>query len=250
MWLTMYRQYLKQRTYLLKLRSNKKILCALEAEKMSIYVVPLLCRKHTRLPRPMLLEVEWTYPLYPNSIWMFASAQCLLSEHLCALRYQAPKACPWWELGALCLSFLFGALLTTGLTQNREPDAHPLPLWMHAEMPAQSGALKELATLEWWKPFSKGISGRSGFRDINDCVELGWIQNNTGLQQVRFSKASHPQLAFLKCPAELVNSRSSWQGKRQQFNAVKPCHFGKPALNTSSISDFCGPCLLGNSSIF
>lgn len=56
-WLTMYGQYLKQRTYLLKLRSNKKILCALEAEKMSIYAVPLLCRKHMP-PRPHAFQVE------------------------------------------------------------------------------------------------------------------------------------------------------------------------------------------------
>lgn len=40
------------------------------------------------------------------------SAFCLSIYVLFSYSCQAPKACPDGELGALCLSFLFGALLT------------------------------------------------------------------------------------------------------------------------------------------
>ena len=147
-WLTMNGQYLKQRTYLLKLRSHKKILCALEAEKMSIYVFPLLCRKHTP-PAPMLLKWNELTHFIQKSIWMSARARCLLSGHQYS---SATVARPprhiligSWELSAPVSSLEHR--WSEADPEPLKPGTHPLPLWMHVEMPAQSGALKG-----YWPP--------------------------------------------------------------------------------------------------
>lgn len=176
------------------------------------------------------------------------SAFCLSIYVLFSCSCQAPKACPDGGLGAPFLSFVFGALLTWGWPGTTEA-WHTPPASVNARGNASSvwRFEGELATLEWWKPFSKGASGRSLVSEMWMIVSNWWII--LGCSRPRFSKASHPHLAFPKCLQNLLTVKFLTRQKTA-INAVKPCHFGKPDLNTNSISDSCGPCLLGNSSIF
>lgn len=146
---------------------------------MSIYVFPLLCRKH-RPPCFLSATSLSTLSEIAAEFLQVRSAFCLSITVPLSCSCQVPEACPDREWGALCLSFLFGALLTWGWPRTTEA-WHPPSV--NARGTANSIWLfeGELANPRVMKAFQKrGIWRELGFRDVNNCVELGWIQNNVG----------------------------------------------------------------------